>query len=76
MKSQALQEFVSKVFGDEKTRSQFLADPGSLLSGFKLTETEKRAVLSSHAKLGLVTSGSMQLEAVLKPTLDWSAPAQ
>lgn len=74
MKSQALQELVKKIFGDEKTRLQFEANPDSVLAQFSLTEQEKRAVLNTHAKLGLVTSDSPQLEAALAPTYDWSAP--
>lgn len=67
MKSQALQELVKKIFGDEKTKSEFMSNPDSILAQFNLTETEKKAVLNTHARLGLVTSDSQQLEAVL----DW-----
>ncbi len=65
MKSQALQELVKKIFGDEKTKSEFMSNPDSVLARFNLTETEKRAVLKTHAKLGLATSGSQQLEAAV-----------
>jgi len=71
MKSQALQELVKKIFSDEKTKAQFLKDPESVLSQFSLTEQEKKAVLNTHARLGLVTSDSPQLEAVLDPTGMW-----
>ena len=74
MKSQALQELVKKIFGDEKTKSQFMASPDSVLSQYDLTEQEKKAVLNIHAKLGLVTSDSQQLEAALDPTWTWTAP--
>lgn len=74
MKSPALQELVKKIFGDDKTRSQFMADPDSVLSRFSLTEQEKKAVLNTRAKVGLVTSGSQQLEATLDTTDEWSAP--
>jgi len=74
MKSQSLQELVKKIFGDEKTKSQFMANPDSVLSQYNLTEQEKKAVLNIHAKLGLVTSESGQLEAALDPTWIWSAP--
>jgi len=74
MKSQALQELVKKIFGDEKTKSQFLSNPDSVLSQYNLTEQEKKAVLNIHAKLGLVTSDSQQLEAVLDPTFFWTGP--
>ncbi len=65
MKPQALQDLVKRIFGDEKTRLQFESDPDSVLSQFALTEQEKKAVLSTHARLGLVTSGSRQLEATI-----------
>ena len=74
MKSQSLQELVKKVFGDEKTKSQFMANPDSVLSRYNLTEQEKKAVLNIHAKLGLVTSDSGQLEAAVSPTWEWTAP--
>ena len=73
MKSQSLQELVKKIFGDEKTKSQFMANPDSVLSQFDLTEQEKKAVLNTHAKLGLVTSDSQQLEAAIDPTANWFA---
>ena len=74
MKSQALQELVKKIFGDEKTKLQFMSDPDSILSQFALSEQEKNAVLKTHAKLGLVTSDSQQLAAALDPVMDWLAP--
>ena len=74
MKSPALQEFVKKIFSDEKMRRQFEADPEKTLSKLSLTEQEKKAVLSSHTRLGLVTGNSQQLEAALEPTGQWSAP--
>ena len=74
MKSQALQELVKRIFGDEKTRLQFESDPDSVLAQFNLTDQEKKAVLKTHAKLGLVTSGS-QL-AALEATQSWFEPKQ
>ncbi len=74
MKSNALQEMVSKIFSDEATKSQFIADPDSIISKYELTEQERKAVLSTHAKLGLVTGDSPQLAAALKPTWVWTAP--
>jgi thiamine biosynthesis lipoprotein ApbE len=74
VKSQALQELVKKIFSDEKTKYQFLKDPDSVIAQFNLTEQEKKAVLSTHAKLGLVTADSQQLEAVLDSTINWTAP--
>lgn len=74
MKSQALQELVKKLFGNEKTKAQFMSDPDSVLSQFSLTEQEKKAVLTAYAKLGLVTSDSQQLDAALGPTIIWHTP--
>jgi hypothetical protein len=74
MKSKALQELVKKIFGDEKTKQQFMSNPESVLSQFALTEQEKKAVMTTHAKIGLATADSGQLEAALKPTWIWSAP--
>lgn len=74
MKSQALQELVKKIFGDEKTKHEFQKDPDSVLVRYNLTEQEKKAVLKTHAKLGLVTTGSGQLEATLRANDGWGAP--
>jgi restriction endonuclease Mrr len=72
MKSQALQEMVKKIFSDEKTKHQFLKDPDSVIAQFNLTEQEKKAVLNTHAKLGLATADSQQLEAALDPLGYWT----
>jgi hypothetical protein len=74
MKSEALQELVKTIFDDEKTRRQFMSNPDSVLAQFTLTEQEKKVVLNTHAKLGLVTADSPQLEATLDPTANWHAP--
>ena len=74
MKSQALQQFVKKIFSDEKTRKEFESNPDKVLSQFNLTEREKKAVLTTNAKIGLATSNSMALEATLESTGEWWAP--
>jgi hypothetical protein len=74
MKSQAVQDLIKKIFSDERTKAQFMSNPQSVLAQFSLTEQEKKAVLNTHAKLGLVTSDSQQLEAALGPTVIWHAP--
>ena len=53
MESQALQELVRKIFSDEETKSQFAANPESVLSKFSLTECEKEAILRAQTKFGL-----------------------
>ncbi len=74
MKSQALQELVKKIFGDEKTKQEFQKDPDSVLARCNLTEQEKKAVLKTHARLGLVATGSEQLEATLDATSGCANP--
>jgi hypothetical protein len=74
MKSEALQELVKKIFSDEKTKQQFMSNPESVLSRFSLTKQEKRAVLSTYTKMGLIASDSPQLEATLAPQSGWFAP--
>jgi hypothetical protein len=73
MKSQALQDLIKSIFNDEKSKAEFLSNPIRVLSRFNLTDAEKRAVLNTHAKLGLITSNSQQLEATLDPTIIWSS---
>lgn len=71
MKSQGLQELVKKLFSDEKAKKQFISDPESVVSQYALTEQEEKAVLNTHAKLGLVTSDSTQLAAAFEPLARW-----
>jgi hypothetical protein len=71
MKSQ-LQELIKKVFSDEKTRADFMANPDNVMSGFKLSRNEKDALLKSHSKFGLVTSNSAHLDAAIDIETDWA----
>ena len=71
MKSQALQNLVKHVFNDEKNKAEFISNPEGVISRFNLTEEEKKAVLNTHAKLGLVASDSQQLEAAIVPLVRW-----
>ncbi|MBN1692602.1 MAG: hypothetical protein JW845_03505 [Dehalococcoidales bacterium] len=72
MKSKALKQLVREIFSDEKTKQQFLSNPDSVISQYPLTKQEKQAILNTHAKLGLATSNSGQLEAVIGPMGTWS----
>lgn len=72
MKKQALEDVVRLIFGDAKTRDQFLSSPDSVLSKFAVTESEKKAILGTYSRFGLVTSGSPQLTAVLESADPWS----
>jgi hypothetical protein len=71
MASQAVQELVKKIFGDDRTKLQFISDPESFLSQSGLTEQEKRAMMDTHTELGLVESNSGQLKASIGPMSGW-----
>ena len=71
MKSQGLQELIGKIFSDDKTRKQFESEPDKVISQFNLTDKEKKAVMTTHAKLGLVTGDAQHLEAAIDPNAIW-----
>lgn len=71
MKSQALQEMIRKIFSDEAIKAQFVSSPESVISQYSLTETEKTAVLNTHARLGLVTADSATLKSEIGPLAIW-----
>jgi len=71
MESQELKQLISNIFTDKKTREEFIEDPNSVISRFSITEQEKRAVLSTHARLGLVTGDSTQLDEIIGPKGMW-----
>ena len=71
MESQELKQLISKIFTDKKIREEFMKDPNSVISHFSITEQEKRAVLSTHARLGLVTGDSTQLDETIGPRGMW-----
>lgn len=71
MESLALKQLVSTIFSDKDVRAEFIKDPESVISRFSLSEQEKKAVLSTHAKLGLVTGDSIQLEETIGPMSMW-----
>ena len=71
MESRSLQDLIKKVFSEEKTRAEFRNNPESMLSRFTLTDQEKRAVLATHSKLGLVNGSSPALDATIEPMIFW-----
>jgi hypothetical protein len=74
MKSQTLQDMVKKIFGDEKTKAEFVSNPESVISQYSLTEQEKKAVLNTSFRFGLVSSGSTELAATMERSSAWNAP--
>jgi hypothetical protein len=71
MKSQTMQDLVKKIFSDESTKAKFVSDPDSVLSDYNLTEPEKKALMGTYFKLGLVTGNSQQLETEIGPMGTW-----
>ena len=72
MEGKGLRELVKRVFSDEATRREFTDDPETVMSRFSLSGPEKKAVLATHMRLGLVTAGPQGLEASTDPTSFWS----
>lgn len=73
MSSQALKELVNAIFGNPGTHAKFLSDPKEFIARSSLTQQEKKAALNTFGSMGLVSSGSPQLEATLKANIDWMA---
>lgn len=71
MRSRSLASFVQKVFGDEATKKQFIADPESVMAGYELTETERQAVLGRYAMMELATTGSATSKVAYGPMAGW-----
>jgi hypothetical protein len=67
-----LQELISKIHSDEGTRAKFMADPESVISEYQVTEPEKKALLSTHIKLGLVNSNDEKIDPVVGPMGAWA----
>lgn len=70
MESQTLKQMVGKIFGDKEAREEFAREPEKVVAKYRLTEAEKRAVLATHARLGLVTD-SVQLDTKADPAAMW-----
>jgi hypothetical protein len=71
MESRSLQDLVKKVFSEERTRTEFMTDPESVISRFSLTEQEKRAVMATHSRVGVVNGSSLALDATIEPMMFW-----
>jgi hypothetical protein len=74
MKSETLKKFISDIFNDETKKSEFIENPQRAMSGYGLSNQERKALMNVHDKVGLVSSDSAALEAALKPTIEWWAP--
>lgn len=67
----ALNNLVKKIFSNEATKAEFRCNPEAFISKFSLSETEKKAVLASYARTGLVTADGIQLQSSVGPMGAW-----
>jgi hypothetical protein len=70
MRKATLQELVHKIFSSEETRTRFLSNPDNVIAEFDLSETEKKAVLATHTRLGLA-GNSNQMSDLATPLTYW-----
>ena len=73
MESKGIQELVKYIYKNETTKAEFENNPEGVISRFELTELEKKAVIETHTKLGLVTGDSHVLIEMIK-SATWNAP--
>jgi hypothetical protein len=71
MKSQALQGLIHKIFSDEKTKQEFISNPEGVMSRYSLSESEKKAVMTTYSRIGIGAGNSTQLEATIGTTDSW-----
>jgi hypothetical protein len=71
METTALRALVSSIFSDDKARVEFEEDPEKVMSRFELTAHEKKAVMTTHMRLGLVTAGSTKFTSTIGPMATW-----
>jgi hypothetical protein len=71
MKSQALQSMIQKIFSDEKAKEEFVSNPEGVMSRYSLSESEKKAVMSTYSRIGIGTGNSTQLASAINPTGTW-----
>jgi hypothetical protein len=71
MAAGALGQLISSIFSDETARAEFESDPEKAMSRFALTESEKKAVVTTRMRLGLVTAGGPKLDEVIGPISVW-----
>ena len=68
----AMKNLVKRIFSDEATKAQFMADPDKVMSEFKLSAEERKAMTTTFAHLGTDSSGSGNLAAVIQPMDSWT----
>jgi hypothetical protein len=71
MKSQALQSLIQKIFSDESTKQEFISNPQGVMSHYSLSESEKKAVMTTYSRIGIGTGNSTQLSAAIDPMGTW-----
>jgi hypothetical protein len=71
MNSKGLSNMTELLFKDAQLRAEFQSDPKAIIARFNLSQTESRAVLSCHKRLGLVSSNSAVLTADIGALDSW-----
>lgn len=61
MNSSGLKAMTKLIFSDAKTRSDFETNPEKVMTGFNLSESERKSILISITRLGLVSGNSIAL---------------
>lgn len=70
MERKGLQELVKSVFSDERIYARFKSDPQSIISNYKLTSAERKAVLNPRVRMALIPEGP-ELFAESDPLNNW-----
>jgi hypothetical protein len=71
MQSSGLKSMVNYIFSNGKARSEFQTNPEKVMAEFDLSDNERKAILASHAKLGLVSGGSATLASEIGALDSW-----
>ncbi|PVV85000.1 hypothetical protein [Dehalogenimonas alkenigignens] len=66
-----LADLVQTIFRDESARRDFEANPEAYVTKLELTPVDKKAVLSLHARTGLVTADGVSLQSQIGPMGGW-----
>ncbi len=68
----AMKELVKRIFSDEATKAQFMAEPDKMMSEYKLSAEERKAMTTTFAHLGTDSSGAATLKSVVAPMDQWT----
>jgi predicted RNA-binding protein (virulence factor B family) len=61
MKNSGLKAMTTLIFSDSKVRAEFKSNPEKVAARFNLSKSERKSVLTSQTRLGLVSGNSIAL---------------